>query len=211
MSDTPTFQSNPYASFDPSQWSNPYSLYQNSALPWPSSYVGMPTNAMGQPIAAPQGMTLNSTPQQAAPAAAQPAANNGAFSPEQAMRILQGTGQWGISPGTGPGQGGVNNQAALDRLSQLTAGYRPQAQAAQPAAQPAGQGGGSTMDYNTVLAMLANPGNPVTPGATVPQGGSSPMGPGVMQQFMANWSPAQSGPGSGFQQGFYKALKGMGY
>ena len=62
MADTPTFSPNPYANFDPSQWTNPYSQFSGKALPWPSSYAGMPTNALGQPIATPPGITLNSTP-----------------------------------------------------------------------------------------------------------------------------------------------------
>jgi len=55
------FSPNPYANFDPSQWLNPYSLYNKQALPWPTQYVGMPTNALGQPIQ-PQGVTLNQNP-----------------------------------------------------------------------------------------------------------------------------------------------------
>lgn len=37
--------------FDPSQMSNAYSNYKTGALPWPSSYVGSPTDATGRPIA----------------------------------------------------------------------------------------------------------------------------------------------------------------
>jgi hypothetical protein len=62
--------------FDPSQFSNKFSNYQGQALPWPSQYSGVPTDALGRPIqsylaaqtaaAAPQQappVTLNSTPQ----------------------------------------------------------------------------------------------------------------------------------------------------
>ena len=140
MASTPTFQPNPYANFDPSQWTNPYSQFYGKALPWPSSYAGTPTNALGQPIAPPQGMTLNQTPQQ------------------------------------------------------------PQAPAAAPGAPNA---------WQNTLSMLANPGHVTTPGATVPQSPTSYQpNNGVLQAFLQNWQPAQSGPGSGFQQGFNKSLRG---
>ena len=41
---------NPYALFSPDQWSNQFSLFDNAALPWPSSYTGYPMDAMGNPI-----------------------------------------------------------------------------------------------------------------------------------------------------------------
>ena len=217
MADASQLQLNPYALFDPSQWSNPYSQFQNSALPG-ASYVGMPTNFAGQPIQPQPGMTINQTPTQPTPSpAATPAANNGAFSPEQAMRVLQATGQWGLSSPGGNGMGGVNNQAALDRMSQLTAGYQPQAPAAAPAT-PSPVANSARLTPQQYMALRANPGPVPTYGATVPASASSaqptssgPGGQGVLQQFLANWKPAASGVGSGFQQGFSHALKGMGY
>lgn len=211
MADTPTFQPNPYANFDPSQWTNPYSKFYGKALPWPSSYAGMPTNAMGQLIQPPPGMTLNSSP--AAPAApAPPASNpNGAFSPQQAMRILQGTGNWGLSGQSGSGRGPVNNQGALDSMAQMTAGYQPQPQPQQQAPQAAAPAAAPGQpSYQQVLSMLANPGPVTTPGATVPQAASAAQpGPGVLQSFLQNWKPAQSGPGSGFTQNFNTILRGL--
>jgi hypothetical protein len=62
-----------------------------------------------------------------------------------------------------------------------------------------------------MLTGLANPGKVTTPGATVPASASAQPGPANLQSFLANWKPAQSGPGSGFQQNFATALKGMGY
>jgi hypothetical protein len=169
MVDKTQFQpQNPYGLFDPSQWSNAYSNYNNSALPWPSRYAGLPTDAMGNPIGLPAGTTLNTPPAQPAPAPQQGPAAMGQFL-------------------GGGGQGA------------------PQAAPAAPA-----QAG---PDYNTVLSMLANPGKVTTPGATVPAApvSSAQSNPAGLQSFLAGFKPAQSGPGSGFQQGFANALKGMGY
>src|ERR1700741_2048705 len=65
--------------FDPTQRSNQFSNYNNAPLPWPPSYSGAPTDAMGRPIqsfqawqqANPGGTTLNNpaAQPQAAPAA----------------------------------------------------------------------------------------------------------------------------------------------
>ena len=67
MADIPMFAPTANGLFDPSQWSNPYSKFAGKALPFPSSYMGWPTDAMGNPIQAPAGM------QTGAPAAAAPA------------------------------------------------------------------------------------------------------------------------------------------
>jgi hypothetical protein len=206
------FSPNPYANFDPSQWLNPYSLYNKQALPWPTQYVGAPTNALGQPIQ-PQGVTLNQNPvaSAAAPATAaatpptgwiqsrNPYMNNPSA---QATRVLA-TGD--------PRTPGWNSEMANNLL---TSGYQaPTATTAQTAAPTAGSSG---QDY---LSLLANPGKVVTPGAqtagtmggSVGSGASTQPGPGVLQAFLQDWKPAQAGPGSGFQQNFYNTLKGMGY
>ncbi len=211
MADASQLQLSPYALFDPSQWANPYSSYQGSALPG-ASYVGTPYNAMGQPIQPQPGMTINSTPQQAA---AQPAAAAGAGSgilpgnPAvaagnqaaglQALNsmIPAGGGKYLAGPGTpgGTGAGSIWNAQAGG--------------AAQPAAAAANSAGLTPQQY---MALRANPGPVGQYGATVPQSASSAQpGPGVLQSFLANWKPASSGAGSGFQQGFSSALKGMGY
>jgi hypothetical protein len=211
MADTPTFQSNPYGSFDPTQWSNPYSQFFGRALPWPSSYSGTPTNALGQPIATPQGMTLNQTPAQpqapaaaqtfglqpsqlAAPSALNPTGNQafgmanwgGMMSP-QANELYRN--QQFAQPGSSPGQQAAAAQAA----------------GPQQGAAPAGN------NWQTALAMLANPGHVTTPGATVPQAApnAAQASPGVLQNFLANWQPQQSGPGSGFTQNFNTILRGL--
>jgi hypothetical protein len=69
---------NPNALFSPDQWLNQFSNFNSKPLPWPSTYAGYPTDAMGNPIgggpsqqmqapsAAPAqpapGTTINSTP-----------------------------------------------------------------------------------------------------------------------------------------------------
>jgi hypothetical protein len=103
------FDPNPYADFDPSQWSNPYSNFQSQAIPFPASYSGWPTNALGQPIQAPPGMTLNSSAASpAAPAAAAPAASQNDYvaNPQSGMMMpnpgaFQGNFAGGVDPTTG--------------------------------------------------------------------------------------------------------------
>jgi hypothetical protein len=194
MASTPTFQPNPYANFDPSQWSNPYSQFAGKALPWPSSYAGTPNNALGQPIAPPQGMTLNQTPSQPqAPPGAQSAGFNAAA---QAAFLEGGAGGNSYLAALGYGPGGSikpGSQAAM---------YGGQQQGAPAASAP--------NNWQNTLSMLANPGQVTTPGATVPQAASSATpGPGVLQSFLANWQPQQSGPGSGFTQNFNTILRGL--
>jgi hypothetical protein len=82
--------------------------------------------------------------------------------------------------------------------SSLPAAPAPQA---APAANPAG------LTSQQYLQLRANPGYIQTPGATVPQSQTSYQpGSGVLQAFLQNWQPAQSGVGSGFQQQFATAL-----
>ena len=209
MADASQLQLSPYALFDPSQWANPFSNYQSSPLP-AASYVGTPTNYAGQPIQMPPGMTINQTPAQ--PAAAPAAAAGGGANPNQALinAIYQGGGQSGGGFG-GQGSGtSFGSGAMLESLLNQGGGgavAQPQ-QAAAPAAAP-GNAGLTPQQY---MAMRANPGPVPTYGATVPQSASSAQpGTGVLQSFLQNWKPAQSGVGSGFQQGFSQALKGMGY
>jgi hypothetical protein len=235
----------PYALFDPTQWSNQFSNYNNQALPWPSQYVGTPSNAMGQPIQPPMGTTLNSQPAAAAPAAAAQSSS----SPFANVQIPRGQNtalaqpfggldksQWdALTPQQrGPAQAAMQNyQAGLSMAPSdpfvashnNPSGFNPQSAgagammangingwnqmlsqpqaAAPPAAAPQGQ---NTMGLNSALSMLANPGHVDTPGATVPQSSAYQPQNSVLQQFLQNWQPAQSGPGSGFQQGFARAL-----
>ena len=84
-----------------------------------------------------------------------------------------------------------------------------QRQAAAPQAAPQTAAPAAPNSWQNTMAMLANPGKVTTPGATVPATASAQPGPGALQAFLANWKPAQSGPGSGFQQGFAGALNQM--
>jgi hypothetical protein len=230
MVSVPTFQSNPYSSFDPSQWSNPYSPFPNQAIPFPSSYVGTPTDWSGKPIASYQAP-------QAAPA---PAAAPGAV-PGMTLNSSPagaGTGWWG-----GPFQAPANNaQAAAAQAAYADAsrqsgnigsiqtetntpgmanyflGQSVQGSQMANAAMQGGAGAGAAApaaapnNSAAYLSALAHPNPVVTPGATVPQSPTSYQpGSGALQQFMARFRPAASGPGAGFQQGFYNTLKGQGY
>jgi hypothetical protein len=235
--------------FDPSQWTNPYSNFYGKALPWPSSYAGMPTNALGQPIQAPQGqapqgMTLNATP-------AQPQAPGGASNPFAGVQIPQGQNTAVAQP-----RGGLSIQdwqalspaqrgAAMGPMAQYASGLammpsgnnfvasgsnpsgaNPQASTALALMNAGGAGFGQMQgqqaapqaaapaapnNWQNTLSMLANPGHVTTPGATIPQAppGSAQPSPGVLQNFLANWQPAQSGPGSGFTQNFNTILRGL--
>ena len=207
MADTPTFQSNPYGSFDPSQWLNPYSNYYGKALPWPSSYAGTPTNAQGQPIAPPPGMTLNSTPAQPQSAAASGGNPNPVGSPLNPM------GNWAAlapqNPNAQTPQAQANYAYDLGLGGSIDPATRQAAMGGQAAAAP--QASAPPNNWQQTLSMLANPGHVTTPGATVPQAaatGGQPT-PGVLQNFLANWQPASSGPGAGFTQNFNTILRGL--
>jgi hypothetical protein len=196
--------------FDPSQWSNPYSNFYGRALPFPPSYAGTPTNALGQPIQPQPGMTLNQTPAQPQAPAAAPQSNIPQFLP---IGFGQGTGgaAGGQNAMGSPGQavggqnvgGGyqINPAYAIQQMQQQYAAQQAP-QAAAPAAAP--------NNWQNTLSMLANPGHVTTPGATVPQAPTSNQpGPGVLQNFLANWQPASSGAGSGFTQNFNSILRGL--
>ena len=207
------------ALFSPDQWLNQFSNFNNAALPWPSSYAGMPTDAMGNPIQPPPGMTINSAPQ--APAApAQPQASQGYAS---AMPVLQGMpAASNAAANSNPMMAQLAGWQALqypqlakngnmfgDSYLNMISGQGGGQTAASSA--PAASAGASGPTYPQILSMLANPGKVNTPGATVPETASVQPGSANLQSFLKNWQPAQSGPGSGFQQNFSTALKGMGY
>ena len=196
MADASQLQLNPYALFDPSQYSNPYSNYQNSALPG-ASYAGVPYNAMGQPIQPPAGMTINQTPAQ--PGGGMPQSDASAAN---ANRI------WQAAQGAGDGQY-MNALMNHGMAPWQTGGMQAAPQAGAPQAGAANSAGLTPQQY---MQLRANPGAPGQYGATVPQSASSAQpGSGVLQSFLQNWKPATSGPGAGFQQGFNSAIRGMGY
>jgi hypothetical protein len=265
------FNPNPFAVFDPSQWSNPYSNFNNGPLP--STQVqdaypggpGWPTNALGQPIQMPPGMTLN-TPPPAAPPSAPTASAAPQNSPtiyqlasNAAMQALAARAQpaGGMGGQAGPGfigdpvglAVGLNQTtpanlaaygpqygAATNRMA--AAGITPQIAAARaaafnapgasiqsilntpglaaippgsaPAAPAAPSSANSTgnpaLTYTQYLQLLSNPGKVTTPGGDPNAAPAVQPGSGVLQQFLQNWQPAQSGPGSQFQQIFANAL-----
>jgi hypothetical protein len=221
------YNNNPYSLFDPSQYSNPYSQFNNQPMPWPSQVMGWPTDAMGNPIGGgPQAQPPAPAP---TPTGQQPQGLNIFSNPQ--LQALQSQMAWeggGRTPGTVPyswlAQGMADPQTLAKTNRSLNGGYVPPGtpaavlpmmnggfQGPQTQAQPAPAAQPGQLSRNQYLALLANPGPVTTPGATVPQSSSAPGGPGVLQQFLANWKPAQSGPGSGFQQSFASALKGLGY
>jgi hypothetical protein len=210
MASTPAFSSNPFSSFDPSQWSNPYSPFPSQAIPWPSSYVGTPTDSLGNPIQSYQaqqpqpaptapGLTLNSTPDWSnlSPQMRIDARNN-PNAMTAASQQADPNDRALVAAWLGP-----TEQAKADMGIASTIGQQQQPQAAPPAA-PSGLNNSAAY-----LSALAHPNRVVTPGATVPQSPNSYQpGSGALQQFLSQWRPAASGPGSGFQQGFYNTLKG---
>jgi hypothetical protein len=207
---TNTWMTNPYM-FEPSQTSNAFSNYNNAALPWPPSYntgAGGPVNAAtGQPIqsfldwqkANPGGMSINATP--AAPAPPRPQQLGLSFAefapPSPGGPSTQA--QWAYNLGLG----GVGPYSDLNPSSAAGRAYTAsQTPAAQPQAQP--QVSGPPNNWQAAINSLANPGNPVTPGATVPlQSGTQPAG-GVNQAFLQ-----QAGAGQGMNQNFLNALRSI--
>ena len=203
--------------FDPSQKSNQFSNYNNQRMSYPPTYNGVPTNAMGQPIqsfldwqkANPGGTTLNSTPAmpQQAPATGNPAPVGTPLNP---------MGDWSVlAPNLGMGaQTQANYANALGLPGSAYNGYSTTANRAGTAGQGAATAGAAAQaapqaspppnNWQAALNALANPGNPVTPGATVPlQTGSQPSG-GVNQAFLQ-----QAGAGQGMNQNFLSALRAI--
>ena len=103
------------------------------------------------------------------------------------------------------GQGGFGNMQG--GAFNPNPGYTPPVQAApqqQTAAPAASSSGGAPNNWYAALNALANPGNPVTQGATVPMAmGSQPSG-GINSAFLN-----QAGGGAGMNQGFLNALRSI--
>jgi hypothetical protein len=184
---------------------NQYSQFQGR-IPLPG-YAGTPTDAQGNPIRPPPGVTLNSAPAAApAPAASQgmfndPAAN-AALRSQLATLAAQGMG----GPGAAQAQKYrdlMTGQSGLTPLQGYQAYYTPSSPA--PAAQAAGAAPSS---LDQAISMLSNPGKVTTPGATVPQ---SQIGnqPSVLQQFLAN-NRGGTGAGNYSNQGFFDTLNALG-
>ena len=209
-----TFQpQNPDALFSPDQWLNQYSLFSNKALPWPSSYAGAPTDAMGNPI---QSYTD---------------ANNAAQSNYQAQLAQYNAGQGQQqTPGTtlnsvpGASTGGTGLDDVLGAMGMTQFGQQMAAKGisqrdiagliglpgvqnigAPQQAAPAGPAPPAPPNmWQATLSALANPGKVTTPGANVPAGPSSQPGAGVNNAFLGQ---AQGKPG--MNQNFLSALAAL--
>jgi hypothetical protein len=170
---------------------NPYSPFQNSIPfyggPGPGvGYLnGWPTNAMGQPIQAPPGMTLNNTPAAPVPAAM----SAGGPNPQQQAWVNQQLGQAVTS-------GSPNAFSEYQTAQQLVNGPQAAAPAPSPMQTP-GMANGAGLNRQQYLQLLANPGALPTYGAAGPQAGQTATGtppPSVLASFLA----ANSGKNSSF-------------
>lgn len=186
---------------------NPYSLYPNGP-PMPG-YVGTPTDAQGKPIVPPPGLTLNSAPPVAAPAAAPASVSSDAY----IDRSSNGTRGSGGANVYGGGAGGQSN----DLAPALTPGYNMALSQAQQAADPSGMGTGvgpaqptpqdPSMAY--AIGLLSNPGHVTTPGATMaPAAAPGPSQPNAMTQFLSSQN-AKTGAGGYTNQGFFDTLNAL--
>ncbi len=176
---------------------NPYTQFPNGVTG--TSYAGTPTDAMGRPIQAQPGMTLNQTPDQPQAPAATPAPT---ATPNAVNSLFYGMNPGGSGPGPAfsGGQGGGGGAA-------------PSAMPTNTAPQVGG-GQGLGASYQNALSMLSNPGKVNTPGATVPQSQPITGQPSVLNQFLANGPSSGGQPGAGgySNQGFFDTLnklKGM--
>lgn len=202
--------------FDPSQQSNQFSNYNNTALPWPPTYnpglQGGPVNAAtGQPIQSfqqwqaqnPGGMSINATPaqpaQQAQPNSGQGAFNNAmlnsmglAASNQMAAQQQSGARGGAQTPWSGPSMSDIINMRGMNNAMYPGQGGSPGS---------AGGQGAAPNNWQAAINSLANPGNPMTMGANVPMvTGSQPSG-GINAAFLQN---AQGRPN--MNQGFLSAL-----
>ena len=214
-------------------WPSSYTGYPMDAMGnpiTPQAGSGIPDYAQWQanqaapaPPSATPGTTINSVPASAL-ADLQEQVNQSTINNANAQ--LNNS----IAAGTAPGNSGrgaetgianspgavdaiIGNAAYREQLNKDLAAGMPRGMP-QQAAAPAPVGGATSnnLTYPQVLSLLASPGRVTTPGATVPASATSAQpSSGALQSFLANFRPATSGPGSGFQQSFGNTLKGMGY
>lgn len=187
---------------------NPYSQFQNQALPLPS-YAGTPTDAMGRPIA---GTTLNTPPPAAATPPPSGATDYSTSNPAYANwlkghppgSVMGGGGQ--VTGGQAGAQGGANQglQGGMNVQPTMMPGLYGQSQSAPAAPATSSQAPG-TMDFLQARAMLANPGPVATPGANGP---SPVQQPNVLANFLAN-NQGGRGAGNYSNQGFFNTLNAL--
>ena len=225
MGDSSNVQFNPQdpdALFSPDQWTNAYSQFSGKALPWPSSYTGYPMDALGNPITPQAGSGIPNYPQWQANQAAAPAA--APSPPGTTINSMPAQSQTDTGTGLDDVLGAMGMTQFGQQMADKGISQRDIAgliglpgvqnimgpQQAAPAAPPAAPS--NNLTYPQVLSLLANPGKVTTPGANVPASATSAQpSSGALQSFMQNFKPAQSGPGSQFQNSFANTLKGMGY
>lgn len=224
--------------FSPDQFTNKFSNYAGKALPWPSQYMGTPTDAQGRPIQS----YLDAQAQHDAWAAAHPpmapptTLNTNPVRPQgmtdqQAMTLAQQLGGSGVQ---GSGRGTTSGQGMLDVYNQLMAGQGQTSPMSRvpyimsggqgPPPNPNAAGGAGTtgaaagaapqnpIDMNQAyLNALSSPGRVATPGATAPQGPPPAQQSNVLQQFLQNWQnkgAPTTGAGNYNNQAFFNALQG---
>lgn len=198
--------------FDPSQWSNKYNQYQGVNYN-PYNYGNqVPTDALGRPIQTPQGLTLNSAPQQPAPRPSTPslqslAQNNPMLGQAMAWQSFSAPEQYGAGRATGDPYLDMSIASSLGQ-GDINAGRAMMAQQANPSATSAPQQQPQAAPNNAYLQALANPGPVTTPGAAVPAGGPQwqPQGQSVLNAFLANRGAS---PGAGVGGGFINNLMRM--
>ena len=220
------------ALFSPDQWTNAYSQFSGKALPWPSSYTGYPTDAMGNYITPQADSGIPDYAQWKAGQAAQPAApttpgttiNSNPLLADLQAQVNQSTINSANATQTNNtgtfgnvNTGIANYPGAVDAIQGLS-NYRTQANQdyaanpnfglgmpqAQPSQQAAPAAASNSLTYPQVLALLANPGRVQTPGATVPAGPSAQPGAGVNNAFLQQ---AQGKPG--MNQNFLSTLAAL--
>jgi hypothetical protein len=181
--------------FDPSQWSNKYSSFAGQKLPSLAAYAGVPTDALGNPIASYQAI-------QAQQAAAQPAAPAMAPSttlnsnPFAGVQIPQGQNAAPYEPRGGlstaqwqaltPAQRGTA-QSALDTVQAGVAATRPDSFVAS-SNNPSGGGPGAGA---YLQGLGANAFNQMANQPAAPAASAAPAGPDMNQAYLA----ALSNPG----------------
>lgn len=202
--------------FDPSQFSNKYSPYAGKALPWPSSYQGTPTDALGRPIQSYRDAQAAHDAWAAANPPMAPAVTlNTNPTDMTAQRNAALTGQPGAAMAYGANFAPAGSPGGIQQMyGQNFAAFTPQRNwrgNAQPAAQPAAQPTNPIDMNQAYLNALSNPGKVVTPGATVPQSPPPSGQSSVLQQFLANWrGQPTTGAGNYNNAGFFNALSGGG-
>ena len=173
---------------------NPYSQFPNGIQS--TSYSGAPTDALGRPIQAQPGTTLNSTPQAPAPAPKPTAPNV-----PQYIQTQGGS----ISGGAASTNAGMQGGQWVPGQMVPNPAYSAQAPSQSAPAPSSSQGGSPSTSYQNALQLLSNPGHVTTPGATVPESQPVTGQPSVLDQFLASQKGGQ-GAGNYSNQGFFNTL-----